>query len=268
MLRCSLRLVTSSICSSTKRYYKTLSLENSIRPVIGLEFHVQIASSTKLFSDMTSDYFGSPPNTLVAPFDIGLPGTLPVLNVEPVILAVKTALALNCVIPTHSTFDRKHYFYPDLANGFQITQNFNPLAKNGFIKLGLFEGYQEDRIIGIQQIHIEQDTAKAIYDSENFVSLDFNRSGMPLMEIVTGPDIKSPEEAGELVKYLQELLVCIGTSHASLETGSLRIDANISLKGEKWSTHRVEIKNIATITGLVNALYLKHIFTHVQIPQS
>ncbi|KAJ3374288.1 hypothetical protein GGF31_007808 [Allomyces arbusculus] len=226
-----------------------------VRPVIGLEFHAQIASRVKLFSPMTTSYFGQPPNCAVAPLDLALPGAMPVLNREPVVLALATALALDCTIPPVSRFERKHYLYPDLAPGYQITQKTQPLAVNGHIHLGAYHGLAEPRTVRIEQIQLEQDTAKSSHDNAR-TAIDYNRAGTGLMEIVTLPDLESPQEAAALVKALQAILRTLGSCDANLEEGSLRVDVNVSvaLDEKQLASERVEIKNIATVSGLVAAL--------------
>ncbi|ORZ35600.1 GatB/GatE catalytic domain-domain-containing protein [Catenaria anguillulae PL171] len=230
----------------------------SVKPVIGLEFHAQIASSTKLLSPMSANYFGRPPNTATAPFDLALPGSMPVLQLEPVVLALATAIALGCDIPPWSRFDRKHYFYADLPNGFQVTQKYYPIALNGALHLTEFDGLPRPKSIGIEQLQLEQDTGKSFHhDGKTFI--DYNRAGMPLMEIVTRPDIESPKEAAAVVKSLQSLMRTLATCDANLEEGSLRVDVNVSVQSTDpcapvQSTERVEIKNISTVSGLVTAL--------------
>ncbi|KAI9168184.1 hypothetical protein H9P43_007556 [Blastocladiella emersonii ATCC 22665] len=240
---------------------KARKLPDGMRPVIGLEFHAQIASRTKLFSPMTTDYFGRPANTAVEPFDVALPGSLPVLQRGPMALALATGIALGCTIPAWSKFERKHYYYADLPSGYQITQRTHPLAVNGELVLDQFDGLAAPCRVGIEQVQLEQDTGKSMHE-DGATFIDYNRAGMALMEIVTRPDMTTPIEAATLVKSLQSLLRTLATCSANLEEGSLRMDVNVSVK---WTdarraingvaaSERVELKNIATISGLTQAL--------------
>ncbi|KAI9221389.1 GatB/GatE catalytic domain-containing protein [Blastocladiella britannica] len=232
----------------------TAAASGPVTPVIGLEFHAQIASRTKLFSscvaDMTADYFGRPANVALAPVDIALPGTLPVLQPEPVVLALATSLALGCTVPSWSAFERKHYDYADLPAGYQITQRAHPLAVDGALSLP-----GTSTVLRIEQVQLEQDTGKSTHDGGHS-TLDFNRAGVALMEIVTKPDLSSPPEAANAVKTMQTLLRTLATCDASLDEGSLRIDVNVSVadRANGTASERVEIKNIATVSGLVKAL--------------
>ncbi|KAL7749673.1 hypothetical protein RI367_004901 [Sorochytrium milnesiophthora] len=225
-------------------------------PVIGLEFHVQIASSQKLFSDASTDYFHSAPNSNVALFDAAIPGSMPKLNAEPVHLAIRAALALSAHVNLRSTFDRKHYFYADLPSGYQITQKHRPLAQGGFIPLTVFDGLTEARQVRLEQIQLEQDTGKSVHDAHpTYTLLDLNRAGTGLMEIVTYPDIRLPVEAGATLKNLQAMLRAVGAADASLEEGGLRCDANVSLRQTDAALGtKVEVKNLGTVSGLVSAL--------------
>ncbi|HDI11370.1 MAG TPA: Asp-tRNA(Asn)/Glu-tRNA(Gln) amidotransferase GatCAB subunit B, partial [Candidatus Acetothermia bacterium] len=193
--------------------------------VIGLEIHVQLATATKLFCSCSTDYFQAPPNTLTCPVCLGMPGALPVLNVRAVELALRVALALGAEVQEVSHFDRKNYFYPDLPKGYQITQREVPLAVGG--KLA-FEVEGDERVVRIRELHIEEDAGKLIH-TEDGALVDMNRCGIPLVEIVTEPDIRSPEEAREFLRALRTLLRHLRVSNADMEKGEMRCDANISV---------------------------------------
>lgn len=221
--------------------------------VIGLEVHAQVNTKSKLFSSAATQ-FGSDCNTQVSLFDAALPGTLPVLNKECVKQTVRTGLALHGHINTYSVFDRKNYFYPDLPAGYQISQFFHPIVTNGKLVINT-AGTQ--RCIHIERIHLEQDAGKSLHDySPNHTYIDLNRAGIALMEIVTAPELTSPEEAGEFVKQLRLLLRFINTCDGNMEEGSLRCDANVSVKRRndvKLGT-RCEIKNLNSIRYIVQAV--------------
>jgi aspartyl-tRNA(Asn)/glutamyl-tRNA(Gln) amidotransferase subunit B len=221
--------------------------------VIGLEVHAQISSNSKLFSGAKTD-FGSGPNENVSFIDAAMPGMLPVLNKECVRLAVKTGLALNLDINKYSVFDRKNYFYADLPLGYQISQFYHPIATNGYLKILRADG--EYKKIIINRLHIEQDAGKSIHDQMVDNSLiDLNRCGVALMEIVTDPDISSPEEAVEYIKKLRAVLRYIGSCDGDMEKGSFRCDANISVRrpGEGLGT-RCEIKNLNSTKHITKAI--------------
>ena len=214
---------------------------NNWESVIGLEVHAQIISNSKLFSGAATD-FGSDPNTQVSLIDAGMPGMLPVINKACVDQAIKTGLGLNAEINLRSVFDRKNYFYPDLPQGYQISQYTQPLVGKGSIEIDLKDG--NSKVIRITRLHLEQDAGKSIHDldpSKTFI--DLNRSGVALMEIVSEPDIRSAEEAQEYVRKLRSILRYIGTCDGNMEQGSLRCDVNISVrkKGDDFGT-RCEIK--------------------------
>ncbi len=222
------------------------------KSVIGLEIHAQLLTKTKLFCSCSTEY-GDSPNTNVCPVCLGYPGALPVLNRKAVRMAVKAALALNCEIAETSFFDRKNYFYPDLPKGYQITQFYKPFATNGYL---IIEVNGEKRKIGIERIHIEEDAGKSIHDSKTGkTKIDFNRTGIPLIEIVTKPDIESAEEASEFLKNLRQILIYIGVNDGNLEEGSLRCDANVSIhEPETPLGTRVEIKNVNSFKFVQKAI--------------
>ncbi len=218
--------------------------------VIGLEVHAQVISNSKLFSGASTG-FCSEPNTQVALFDVAMPGTLPVLNARCVEQAVRTSLALSCEVHKYSVFDRKNYFYPDLASGYQITQFYFPIATDGYITLD--ECCSKD--VRISRIHLEQDAGKSMHVGDK-TYLDFNRAGVALMEIVSAPDFRSPEEAAEYIKKLRIILRAIGTCDGDMENGSLRCDANVSVRkvGDSNLGARSEIKNLNSIKHLAQAI--------------
>jgi len=233
-----------------------------LKSVIGLEIHAQLLTKSKMFCSCSASY-GAPPNTNVCPVCLGYPGALPSLNKEAVKKAVTVALALNCKINTISSFDRKNYFYPDLPKGYQITQFYKPFAENGFLHIDLNGNSKKIRI---ERIHLEEDAGKSIHDTKNKRSLiDINRSGIPLIEIVTKPDIETPEQAAEFLKKLRQTLMYIEVNDGNLEEGSLRCDANVSVHEEnKPLGTRVEIKNVNSFKFIQNALKYE-IERHVNI---
>ncbi len=195
--------------------------------VIGLEVHAQMLTDTKIFCNCSTK-FGSAPNSHACPVCLGMPGVLPVLNKKVVEYAMKMALATSCTINPSNSFARKNYFYPDLPKGYQISQYAYPLAEHGYIML---EGNGEQRKIGITRIHMEEDAGKLIHDDNNPVSyVDLNRTGVPLIEIVGEPDIRSPEEAAEYLRRLHEILVYLEICDGNMEEGSFRCDANVSIR--------------------------------------
>ena len=227
--------------------------DNNWEPVIGLEIHAQIISNSKLFSGASTN-FGSEPNTQVSFIDAAMPGMLPVINKVCVEQAIKTGLSLNAQINKRSVFDRKNYFYPDLPQGYQISQYTQPIVGKGSIEIDLKNG--NSKKIGITRLHLEQDAGKSIHDLDpNKTYIDLNRSGVALMEIVSEPDIRSAEEAQEYVKKLRSILRYIQTCDGNMEEGSLRCDVNISVKkkNEDFGT-RCEIKNVNSIKSIGQAI--------------
>lgn len=222
--------------------------------VIGLEIHAQIESASKLFS-RSSTAFGAEPNTQVSMVDAAMPGTLPTLNEKCVEQAVKTGLGINGQINLTSVFDRKNYFYPDLPQGYQISQFRHPIVGRGHVDLYMPDG--DHRVIGITRIHMEQDAGKSLHDqSPTKTFVDLNRSGIALMEIVSEPDMRSSDEAVEYVKKLRSILRYLGTCDGDMEKGSLRCDANVSVRiaGSKAYGTRCEIKNLNSTKSLARAI--------------
>ncbi|KAF9428599.1 hypothetical protein BGZ94_001810 [Podila epigama] len=212
-------------------------------------------SKIKLFSDAQTS-FNAPSNTNVTLIDAAFPGTLPVLNQECVDLAVKTSLALDAHVYPVSSFDRKHYFYPDLPQGYQITQHYEPLAQNGKIEISPLDGLDYPLTVGIEQLQLEQDTGKSLHDVyPGLTLLDLNRAGTGLMEIVTKPDVRSSKEAGIVIKKLQALLRAVQSSDGNMDEGSMRCDVNVSVHkvGEPYGA-RCELKNLNSIKAVMDAI--------------
>ncbi len=217
--------------------------------VVGLEVHVQLKTATKAFCSCSSA-FGAPPNTNVCPVCLALPGALPVLNAQAVELAVRAALALGCTVHATSVFARKNYFYPDLPKGYQISQFDRPLATGGAVDTG-------GQVIGITRLHMEEDAGKSIHDRYPAVTaIDLNRSGVPLVEIVSEPDMRSAADAGAYLRALKQILEYADVSDVSMEEGSLRVDANISVRPHGSTTlgTKTEVKNMNSFSGVERAL--------------
>lgn len=222
-------------------------------PVIGLEVHAQLATNTKLFCGCHYEY-GADPNTQTCPVCLGMPGVLPVLNRNAVSYAVKMGLATRCKIREFSRFARKNYFYPDLPKGYQISQYDEPLCYEGKIDIVLEDG--TEKTIGITRIHLEEDAGKSIHTGGTGTQVDFNRCGVPLIEIVSEPDIRSPEEARAYLNKLKQILGYIEVSDCNMEEGSLRCDANISIRprGQKKFGTKTEMKNMNSFRGVERGL--------------
>ena len=226
---------------------------SNFETVIGLEVHLQLSTKTKIFCSCANQY-GCPPNTNVCPVCLGLPGSLPVLNHQALLYGIKVGLALNAEINSFIKFDRKNYYYPDLPKGYQISQYDFPVAKKGY--LNIKSGGQEERI-GITRAHLEEDAGKLVHDNSGSCSLaDFNRTGTPLIEIVTEPDLRSPQEAYDYLNTLKLTLQYLGISDCDMEKGSLRCDANVSIRpiGQKTLGTKTELKNMNSFRAVKTAL--------------
>ena len=225
-------------------------------PVIGLEVHVQLLTNTKAFCGC-ANRFGGEPNTHICPVCLGLPGALPVLNQKAVEFAVMAATAINCTVREHSIFARKNYFYPDLPKGYQISQFDKPLAEGGWIDIPATNGTKR---IGITRLHMEEDAGKSLHDgfpdSGSKTYVDLNRCGTPLIEIVSEPDLRTPDEAYEYLTRLKEILLYTGVSDCNMEEGSLRCDANVSVRprGQAKFGTKAEVKNVNSFRFIRAAL--------------
>ncbi len=221
--------------------------------VIGLEVHLQLSTQSKIFCSCANKY-GCAPNTNVCPVCLGLPGSLPVLNHQALLYAIKAGLALNAQISPFIKFDRKNYYYPDLPKGYQISQYDFPVAKDGFL---MIKSGKEEKRIGIKRAHLEEDAGKLVHDNSGSCSLvDYNRTGTPLVEIVTEPDLRSPQEAYDYLTTLKLTLQYLGISDCDMEKGSLRCDANISIRprGETSLGTKTELKNMNSFRAVKSAL--------------
>lgn len=221
--------------------------------IIGLETHIQLNTKTKIFCTCKADSWNEPPNTNICPVCCGLPGVLPVLNIKVVEKAVLLAAAMHTEIQPISYFDRKNYFYPDLPKGYQISQYDRPIARGGYLELPMPEGYT--RRVTIHKLHIEEDAGKTKNDYGRRL-IDFNRCGVPLIEMVTGPDLRSADEAAQYLTRLRQLLRWLGISEADMEKAHLRCDANVSIrpKGADYLNPKTEIKNVNSITAVRDAI--------------
>ncbi|SNZ15901.1 aspartyl/glutamyl-tRNA(Asn/Gln) amidotransferase subunit B [Terribacillus aidingensis] len=220
--------------------------------IIGLEVHVELKTKSKIFSP-SPNAFGAEPNENTNPIDLGYPGVLPVLNKEAVNFAMKAAMALNCEIATHTKFDRKNYFYPDNPKAYQISQFDQPIGENGWIEIEV-DGYTKK--IGITRIHMEEDAGKLSHTGDGYSLVDYNRQGTPLIEIVSEPDLRTPAEAYAYLEKLRNIIQYTGVSDVKMEEGSLRCDANISLRPigqEKFGT-KAELKNLNSFTFVQKGL--------------
>lgn len=221
--------------------------------IIGLEVHVELSTASKVFCGC-STRFGEKPNTNCCPICMGMPGALPSLNKRVVDHGLLAGLALNCTIVQNCMFDRKNYFYPDLPKAYQISQLYFPLARNGSITIDTEDG---KKLIGIHELHIEEDAGRLIHDSDNNMTLvDYNRSGVPLIEIVSKPDIRSADEALEYLEKLRIMLIYLGVSDCKMQEGSMRVDINLSVReiGETKLGVRTEMKNINSFRAIARAI--------------
>jgi aspartyl-tRNA(Asn)/glutamyl-tRNA(Gln) amidotransferase subunit B len=239
------------------------TVKTDYEAIIGLETHCQLATKTKIFSDSSTE-FGSEPNTNIDPICMGLPGVLPVLNEKVLEYAVKAGLALNCQIARYSKFDRKQYFYPDLPKNYQISQYDLPIAEHGHIEIELVDdqGNPTRKKIGITRLHMEEDAGKLVHAGSDRLSgssyslVDYNRAGIPLIEIVSEPDIRSGQEAAEYAQELRRIVRYLGVSDGNMQEGSLRCDVNISVRpvGQKEFGTKVEIKNMNSFSAIQKAI--------------
>lgn len=219
-------------------------------PVVGLEVHLQVKTKTKMFSRVRSDYFNEAPNTFIDPVSFGLPGALPVPNKLAIEKAIRLALALNCEINEKIHFDRKNYFYPDLPKGYQISQLDKPIGEHGYVEIDVGD---DSRRIRITRLHLEEDTAKSMHSGTNETLIDYNKSGVPLIEMVTEPDFESVDEVLAFARRLRQIVRYTDTSDAEMQKGQMRFELNISVreKGTKeLPNFKVEVKNIGSISVL------------------
>src|SRR3954452_10059454 len=235
-------------------------MSNPYRIIIGLEVHVQLQTQTKLFCSCSTK-FGAPPNTQTCPVCIGMPGSLPVMNRRAVELSLQAALALNCEIPEFTKWDRKQYYCPDLPKGYQISQYDLPMSQKGWLEIHDPKGRFQPKKVGIIRAHLEEDAGKSLHDEAAGKAdsrIDLNRTGTPLLEIVSAPDIRSQEETRAYLTELKLLLTYLGVSDCNMQEGSLRVDANVNLHIQmaegKIATPIVEIKNMNSFRAVERAL--------------
>jgi len=237
-------------------------MDKFFSPIIGLEIHIELKTASKMFCGCSANHFGKKPNTQVCPICLGLPGALPAPNKKAIDWTVLAGLALGCQIPKFSKFDRKNYFYPDLPKGYQISQYDLPLGINGKLELKVSNQSRNEKnikskIIRIRRVHLEEDTAKMIH-YQNFTLLDFNRAGVPLIEIVTEPDFESSDEVKEFLVKLQQIVRWIGIAEANMEKGQMRCEPTVNLKIKKgkkiFYTPLVELKNINSFRFVKKAI--------------
>lgn len=236
------------------------SLKRDWEMVVGLEVHVQLKTRTKAFCSCSTEY-GAPPNTNVCPVCLALPGALPVLNAQAVVLATRAALALGCTVHPQSVFARKNYFYPDLPKGYQISQFDRPLATGGKVEIGRHEN-GSPIFVGVTRVHMEEDAGKSVHDRyPGATAIDLNRAGVPLIEIVSEPDMRSAREAGAYLRVLKQILEYMRVSDVSMEEGSLRVDANVSARrrGETKLGTKTEVKNMNSFSGVERALEMEFV---------
>jgi len=242
--------IANCLCIHT---FAAVKQNDKYQVVIGLEVHTQLLTKSKLFCG-DSAAFSTDPNTHISPITLAHPGTLPKMNAKAIEYAVKLGLALNCEIEQHNYFARKNYFYPDLPKGYQISQHTTPVCKNGFVPIKVED---TERNIRLNRIHIEEDAGKSLHDiDENYTCIDLNRAGVPLLEIVSEPDLHSSDEAFVYITELRKLVTWLGICDGNMEEGSMRCDANISIrfKGETKLGTRVEVKNLNSIRNVKRAI--------------
>jgi aspartyl-tRNA(Asn)/glutamyl-tRNA(Gln) amidotransferase subunit B len=248
--------VANQQASARKPYPPYICRMQHFETVVGLEVHIQLSTKTKLFCADSAEYGGAP-NTHVSPITLAHPGTLPVLNKKAVEYAVKLGLALGSEINRHSIFDRKHYFYPDLPKGYQTSQSTAPILIGGHLPIPASAHWQQPPVVQIHHVHLEEDAGKSIHDADpEYSCIDLNRAGVPLLELVTEPCIRSSEEAYAFITELRKLVRWLGICDGNMEEGSLRCDANISIRpvGETKLGTKVEVKNLNSIRNVRRAI--------------